>query len=116
MQQAFPKDRIALREHSDLALIPAGVNITIYEVDIESTTLDRPPWAKHDNATKFMRSLAEGDLEVYEVDVPLPGFLPYSSVNSTTRLLQTEEAVLARKMRQRIEKLGYMLKGVGLNE
>jgi hypothetical protein len=53
---------------------------------------------------------------VYEVDSPLPGFLPFASVKKTTRVVQTEDEVVARKMRGKIEMLAYTLNGMGTTE
>lgn len=116
VQRAYPEQTIALRERADQTPVPPETDILLVEVDIEPSQPPKPLWAKHDNVCHFTLDLVEGDPAVYEVDSPLPGFLPFASVKTTTRVVQTEDEVVARKMRGTIEMLAYTLNGMGTTE
>jgi len=123
IQEAFPQSHIALRERSDHSPIPTGIDVIIHEVDIEdaptpatlhasSPTPTRSLWAKHDNLAHFTRDLVDGDLEVYSIDPPFPGIFPFSQVRSTSKVVQTEEEVVARRIRGKTEELQVALSQV----
>lgn len=116
VQQYHPGRNTALREKSDRSPIPAETEIILIEVDIQPFTPPKTLWSKHDNVSAFTLDLIDGDLEVYEVDQPLPGFLPFTKVTTSTRVVQTEQEVVGRKMRGKVEGLGYKLNGVSPTE
>lgn len=116
VQRAYTEQTIALRERADRTPVPPETDILLVEVDIEPSQPPKPLWTKHDNVCNFTLDLVEGDLAVYEMDSPLPGFLPFASVKNTTRVVQTEDEVVARKMRGKIEMLAYTLNGMGATE
>ena len=115
VQRYYPHHSIALRERSDRSPFPTdNTEILIVEVDIDSTQAPGPLWAKHDGVSTFTHDLVEGDLEVYGVDHPFPGSLPFASVTSLTRVAQTEKEVVRRKMRIKVDSFRSMLNGIGL--
>jgi hypothetical protein len=123
IQEAFPQSHIALRERSDYTAIATDIDVTIHEVDIENALIPatlhatshsptRSLWAKHDNLTHFTRDLVDGDVEVYSIDPPFPGVFPFSQVRSTSKVVQTEGEVVARRIRAKTEELQVALNRV----